>query len=189
MFPTIEKPLAKYLGVHVDGVGTTPWAGALRIDRELQPRVGEAFQSMINHGYEEFLTRVGRARKMSRDDVDRIARGRVWSGADAKERGLVDKLGGLPDAIASAAAKAKLGATYQVTYVEKERSLKEKLVAGLTARATRVAASFGYALVPDPAPPRGVGASILRGVAEEADRLNAWNDPRGLYAHCFCEVR
>ena len=50
---------------------------------------------MIDHGYEEFLVRVSKARKMSRDDVDRIARGRVWSGADAKERGLVDKLGGL----------------------------------------------------------------------------------------------
>ncbi|MRR12777.1 signal peptide peptidase SppA, partial [bacterium] len=144
MFPTIEKPLAKYLGMHVDGVGTTPWAGALRIDRELQPRVGESIQQMINHGYEEFLVRVGKARKMSRDDVDKIARGRVWSGADAKERGLVDKLGGLQDAIASAAAKAKLGKTYQVTYVEKERSLKEKLMAGLSVRASRVAAAFGY---------------------------------------------
>ncbi len=58
MFPTIEKPLAKYLGMHVDGVGTTSWAGALRIDRELDPRVGESIQQMINHGYEEFLARV-----------------------------------------------------------------------------------------------------------------------------------
>jgi len=58
----------------------------LRIDRALDPRIGEAIQLMINHGYEEFLARVSKARKMSRDDVDRIARGRVWSGADAKER-------------------------------------------------------------------------------------------------------
>ena len=189
MFPTIEKPLAKYLGVHVDGVGTTPWAGALRIDRELQPQVGEAFQAMINHGYEEFLARVSKARKMSRDDVDRIARGRVWSGADAKERNLVDKLGGLPEAIASAAEKAKLGKTYQVTYVEKERSLKEKVMSGLTARATRVAAAFGVTLAPEPAPARGAGAALLRAVADEADRLSAWNDPRGIYAHCLCEVK
>ena len=189
MFPTIEKPLAKYLGMHVDGVGTTSWAGALRIDRELQPRVGEAIQALIDHGYEEFLARVSKARKMSRDDVDRIARGRVWSGADAKERGLVDKLGGLPEAIASAAAKAKLGKTYQVTYVEKERSLKEKLLADLTVRATRVAASFGYTLAPAPEAPRGAGAALLRAVSEEAGRLSAWNDPRGIYAHCLCDLR
>jgi protease-4 len=189
MFPTVEKPLAKYLGMHVDGVGTTSWAGALRMDRELQPRVGESIQSMIDNGYEEFLARVGKARKMSRDDVDKIARGRVWSGADAKERGLVDKLGGLPDAIASAAARAKLGKTYQVTYVEKEQTLKEKLLAGLSVRATRVAASFGYVLAPAPEPVAGTGAALLRAVANEADRLSVWNDPRGIYAQCFCEVK
>jgi protease-4 len=189
MFPTIEKPLAKYLGMHVDGVGTTSWAGALRPDRELQPRVGESIQQMINHGYEEFLVRVSKARKMSRDDVDKIARGRVWSGADAKERGLVDKLGGLQDAIASAAAKAKLGKTYQVTYVEKEQSLKEKLMAGLSVRATRAAAAFGYTLLPTSEPFGGPGAAILRAVADEANHLSVWNDPNGIYASCFCEVK
>lgn len=188
MFPTVEKPLAKYLGVRVDGVGTTPWAG-VRLDRELPPEAGAAIQAMIDHGYEEFLGHVSRARKMSRDDVDKIARGRVWSGADAKERGLVDKLGGLPDAIASAAAKAKLGKEYRVEYVEKEKSLKEKLLAGLSARATRLAAAFGYTLAPAPGPAGGPGAAIVRAVAEEAAQLSAWNDPRGIYAHCLCDVR
>ena len=126
---------------------------------------------------------------MSRDDVDKIARGRVWSGADAKERGLVDKLGGLQDAIASAAARARLGKTYQVTYVEKEQSLKEKVMAGLSVRATRVAAAFGYTLAPASEPAAGAGAAILRAVADEADRLSVWNDPRGIYARCFCEVK
>lgn len=188
MFPTVEKPLAKYLGVRVDGVGTTPWAG-VRVDRELPPAAGEAIQTMIDRGYEEFLERVGKARKMTRDEVDRIARGRVWSGADAKELGLVDELGGLPQAIASAAKRADLGTKYRVRYVEKERSLKEKLMASLTTRAGRVAAAFGYDLVPADEPPAGPGAALLRAVAEEADRLSAWNDPRGVYAHCLCDVR
>lgn len=188
MFPTFEKPLAKYLGVRVDGVGTTPWAG-IRPDRELPPQAGEAIQSMIDHGYEAFLERVAKARKMTRDDVDRIARGRVWSGADAKERGLVDRLGGLPDAIASAAAKAKLGTEYRVEYVEKERSFKEKVMAGLSARASRLAAAFGVTLVGEEDPARGPATAILRAVAEEADRLSAWNDPNGIYAHCLCDVR
>ena len=188
MFPTFEKPLAKYLGMHVDGVGTTPWAG-VRPDRELPPQVGEAIQTMIDHGYEAFLERVGKARKMSRDQVDRIARGRVWSGADAKEIGLVDKLGGLTQAIESAAAKAKLGKDYRVTWVEKEKSLKEKILSGLSVRATRVAAAFGHTLAPAPRSAAGPGAALLDAVAAEVDQLSVWNDPRGVYAHCLCEVK
>jgi protease-4 len=188
MFPTFEKPLAKHLGMRVDGVGTAPWAG-VRLDRALPPEAGQAIQAMIDRGYEDFLERVGKARKMSRDEVDKIARGRVWSGADAKERGLVDKLGGLSDAIASAAQKANLGARYRVTWVEKERSLREKLMAGFSTRAARVAERFGYTLVPAEEAPVGPAEAVLRAAALEAEELSAWNDPRGVYAHCLCELR
>src|SRR5512137_1709359 len=92
MLPTIDKPLARYLGVRVDGVGTTRLSGAARIDRPMQPEVGRIF--------EDFLARVSEARSMPRDEVDKIARGRVWSGKDALERRLVDKMGGLREAIA-----------------------------------------------------------------------------------------
>lgn len=85
MFPTIEKPLAKYLGVHVDGVGTTPGRPS---DRQgAPPEVGGAIQAMIDNGYEQFLERVGKARKMTRDQVDKIARGRVWSGRTRRRSG------------------------------------------------------------------------------------------------------
>ena len=181
--------LAAGAGVVVKRKRGQRWGGPADRNRELPPAAGEAIQAMIDRGYEDFLERVGKARKMSREDVDRIARGRVWSGADAKERGLVDKLGGLPEAIASAAAKAKLGKEYRVTYVEKERSLKEKLVAGLTARASGVAAAFGWTLLPAPEPARGPGEALVRAVASELDALSAWNDPRGIYAHCLCDVR
>ena len=62
-------------------------------------------------------------------------------------------------------------------------------MAGLSARATRLAAAFGYTLVPAVEPARGPGAAILRAVADEAKQLSAWNDPRGIYAHCLCDVR
>ncbi len=104
LFPTIDKPLAKYLGVHVDGVGTTWLSGALRVDRPMKPEVGKMIQLVIDKGYQDFLARVSEARKMTPEEVNRIARGRVWSGADAYERKLVDKLGSLPDAVASARA-------------------------------------------------------------------------------------
>lgn len=189
MFPTVEKPLAKYLGMRVDGVGTTPWADALRIDRELSPGAGKAMQSLIDHGYEQFLARVSKARKMSRDDVDRIARGRVWSGTDAKERGLVDRLGTLPEAIASAAQKAKLPKGYRVTYLEKEQSLRERVLASFSTRAARLAAIFGYTLAPAPEAPRGIVTAALNAVGAEVERLSTWNDPGGIYAHCLCDVR
>ncbi|HSB35673.1 MAG TPA: signal peptide peptidase SppA, partial [Thermoanaerobaculia bacterium] len=127
MFPTIDRPLAKYLGMHVDGVGTTWLSGALRLDRPLKPEVGRLIQLLIDKGYEDFLARVAEARKIPRDDVNKIARGRVWSGADAKDRKLVDRLGGLPEAIASAAEMAKLPRDARVWYVEKDKTLKERL--------------------------------------------------------------
>jgi len=140
MFPTVDRPLAKYLGVRVDGVGTTSLAGTLRLDRALDPAVGDAIQSMIDGGYEDFLEIVSKGRKMPPEAVDRVARGRVWSGAKALELGLVDKLGGLDDAIEAAAARADLGDDYAVRYVEKELSWKEKLARGLV---TRAAAALG----------------------------------------------
>jgi protease-4 len=181
VFPTIDRPLAKYLGLHVDGVGTTRFSDALRPDRPMDPAVAAMVQALIDNGYESFLDRVGKARKMTRDQVDRIARGRIWSGEDAKRLGLVDQLGGLPQAIASAAARAKLGKDYRVLYVEKERSLRERLLGALL---TAVARLGGV----EPAP-SGVPAPVtkaLLAVRDEAGRIARWNDPSGLYAHCLC---
>ena len=140
MFPTIDRPLARYLGVRVDGVGTTRLAGAMRSDRALDPAVGEAIQAIVDHGYRDFLEVVAKGRKMAPEAVDKVARGRVWSGQDALGLGLVDKLGGLDDAIKAAAKRAKLGDNYKVRYIEKEMTWKEKLVHGLV---TRAVASVG----------------------------------------------
>lgn len=135
MFPTVDKPLARYLGVRVDGVGTTRFAGALRPDRALDPTVAEAVQNLIDGGYQEFLEVVAKGRKMTPEAVNKVARGRVWSGQDALGLGLVDKLGGLDDAIKAAATRAKLGEKYKVRYIEKEMTWKEKLVRSLVTRA------------------------------------------------------
>ncbi|RLE17218.1 MAG: signal peptide peptidase SppA, partial [Acidobacteria bacterium] len=120
MFPTYQKPLAKYLGMRVDGVGTTSLSGAFRPDRELDPEIGKIIQSIINRGYHEFITLAAEARGVTPEDIDSIAQGRVWSGEDAHSLGLIDQLGGLDDAIASAAKLADLGDEFSVKYIEKE---------------------------------------------------------------------
>lgn len=120
MIPNFARSLDK-IGVHTDGVGTTRFAGAFDVTRPMDPAVGQVIQSVINKGYADFTGKVATARNKPVEDVDEVARGRVWSGAQAKERGLVDAFGGLKAAVADAAGRAKLGDTdkYRVRYIEK----------------------------------------------------------------------
>lgn len=183
LFPTIQKPLAEYLGVRVDGVGTTPWAGALRFDRQLDPVVmAPALQAMIEKGYRDFLERVGKARDKAPDEIDPIAQGRVWSGADAHRLGLIDRLGDLDDAVALAAEKAELDTSWGVIWVEREHTLSEQLMADLLSAGTRI---FGpSALRSSSALPRVVPAELVR-VGRTLRELVAGGP---IQAHCLCGV-
>ena len=119
LFPTIDRSLGK-IGVRTDGVSTAKYAGAFDITRPLDPGVATTVQSVIEKGYRDFTGKVAQARGRSVEQVDAVARGRVWSGAQAKARGLVDVLGGLDAALADAAARAKLGKpdAWQARYIE-----------------------------------------------------------------------
>ncbi|MFT4615698.1 MAG: protease-4, partial [Bacteroidia bacterium] len=114
-FPTFEQLLAR-LGVHTDGVGTTDLAGSMRSDRDLNPDLVDALNNTIEFAYDSFLGIVAQGRGMAVDAVDPVAQGRVWSAADALDKGLVDKLGSLQEAIESAAALAGVE-DYTVQYV------------------------------------------------------------------------
>lgn len=102
------KGLANQLGVTIDTVKTTPMADIMSTSRGVTPREAEIIQAEIERIYDNFITRVAEGRKMSKADVDSIAQGRVWTGADAKRLKLVDEFGGLERAIELAAQKAKL---------------------------------------------------------------------------------
>lgn len=119
LIPSVPRTLEK-IGVRTDGVGTTRLAGAFDITRPLQPEVGQVIQAVIDKGYRDFTGRVADARKRTVAQIDTVARGRVWSGAQARQRGLVDAFGGLDAAIADAAQRAKLGKpdAWRARYVE-----------------------------------------------------------------------
>ena len=177
--PTFQRTLAK-LGVKVDGIGTTPLAGDMRLDRTLTPATRQILQSSVDHAYSEFLHRVGDGRKKTVEDVDKIAQGRVWAGADAQRIGLVDHLGGLKDATDAAAKLAQLGADYDVDYIETELSLKQQLLMQLRTESLRLSQMAGIIA------PRSDIERVLDPVLEQARAIARLNDPRGLYAYCWC---
>ena len=179
---TVPDTLAK-LGIHTDGIGTTPLAGTLDIRRPLSSQLEAIITSVIRRGYSEFIGKVAQARGKTPQEVDAIAQGRVWSGAQAKERGLVDKLGGLGDAIAAAASRAKLGDDYSVRYVERELSTWERFALSLSdsEAMVRVARWTGFRL------PLGMfDGAELKQVAATVESLRGRR--YGAFAHCFCEL-
>src|ERR1700744_5354598 len=78
--PTFQRTLEK-IGVKVDGLGTTPLAGDLRIDRALGPVTKQVLQASVDHAYQQFLHRVADGRKKTVEEIDKVAQGRVWAGA------------------------------------------------------------------------------------------------------------
>ncbi len=131
--PTFQDSLAK-LGVHTDGVGTTELSGGFRADRALSDSAKQVVQSIIEDGYQDFITLVAENREMTIQAVDNVAQGRVWSGQQALERNLVDQSGGLQAVINAAAIRADLGDDYQVEWVEQGMSTWESWIVGWSAK-------------------------------------------------------
>ena len=177
LFPTYQRPLAEYLGIHVDGISTAPIAG-VRPDRQLPADIGDALQQLIEQGYREFLVRVAESRGMTMEEVDAVAQGRVWSGTDAYELGLVDNLGDLDDAIAAAAELAGLGDDYAVSYIEQEPEFMERLLSGLMGSA--------IAAAPRPEPSR-LDEQLSR-LKDAVRELADFNDPNHVYAWSTIET-
>ncbi|MEM6833566.1 MAG: signal peptide peptidase SppA [Pseudomonadota bacterium] len=105
--PSFEKTLEDF-GVKSDGVSTAPLADAFSLTRGISPLGQDILQIQVDDAYNQFLALVADARQMSVDAVDDIAQGRVWTGAQALERGLIDSYGTLDDAIETAAELAGL---------------------------------------------------------------------------------
>lgn len=118
MMFSMDKLMKNKLGVTFDGVKNAPYADVPTSSRPLTPEEGQRMQNSVDTIYGLFKRHVAAGRHLSLADVDSIAQGRVWTGTDAREKGLVDGLGGLNRAIASAAAIANLKDYRVVTYPE-----------------------------------------------------------------------
>lgn len=172
--PTFQEPLDK-LGIHTDGVGTTPLSGSLRLDQPLSEPVKMMLQAGVEHGYRQFIGHVAEARNLKTEAVQRIAQGRVWSGADAERIGLVDELGDYTQAEQAAAKLAglKVG-DYALQPMQPPSSWRATVREFLSSH-------MASALLP------GWLAQVSNDTAINWLR-HGLNDPRHLYAHCFCEL-
>ena len=98
------------------------------IGKKLTPAQMAAMQNMVNQGYELFTKRCADGRHVSQDSIKKIAEGRVWDGITAKQIGLVDDFGGIREAVAWVAGKAKLGKDYKT---QNYPALEDKFMAML----------------------------------------------------------
>ena len=185
ILPTAEK-VADKLGIHTVGTTTTWLADAYNPLRPLDPRFGQLIQSSINHVYSEFTTKAAAARKMPVAAIDAVGQGRVWTGAQAKERGLVDRLGSYTDALASAAARGKLGKDYRVTYLERQPSLVERLLLPFgvsAATAINIQVKLGVL----DGLPTGAATTVAKDMAFLSNIADG-KKPFAAVTHCMCEL-
>jgi protease-4 len=194
MLPTAEGLMDK-LSLKTGGTTTTWLAGGYDPRRPLDPRLEAVVQSSIGHIYSQFTGRAATARKTTPDKIDAVAQGRIWTGNQAKDRGLIDRLGSFDDAIRTAAKLAKLeladGAKPKLRYVEKEPGRLERLLASLgdvlaPQLAQALNASLGPALGLSALPaPVAEELASLRELGQQV-RDGRWE--KAALVHCLCSA-
>ncbi|RYG54160.1 MAG: signal peptide peptidase SppA [Chitinophagaceae bacterium] len=127
IIPNMQQFFNQKLGITFDGVKTAPYADAGTVSRPLKEREKQLVQANVNHIYSQFKQRVADGRKKDTSYVDSIAQGRVWTGARAKDIGLIDRYGGIDDAIRAAATMAKLK-EYRVAEYPEPKNLFDRLL-------------------------------------------------------------
>jgi protease-4 len=164
------QKLANNVGITFDTVKTGKFADALTISRPKTAEELAVLQRMVDWIYSEFVTKVAEARNLTPARVEEIAQGRVWSGTEAKNIGLVDELGGLDAAIKFAAQKANLGSNYRLVEYPRQKELIEAIQEFLEQTTPRHAHSTSLA------------GKITRHIEAELKMIRAFNDPNGIYA-------
>ena len=133
MIPNMQEFFNDKLGITTEAVETGELSNLLKVSKPLTEYEKSIIQNAVEEGYETFTSKAAKGRNMSIEDLKAVASGRVWSGVEAKERGLVDILGSMDDAIVLAASKAGLNERedYQVKYFPKQKNFLQELVGKL----------------------------------------------------------
>jgi protease IV len=182
--PTIPRTLDQ-VGVHIDGIGTTAISGGLDLTRPLPEGLKGLVAQSVEKTYADFIGKVAMHREKSVEEIDAVAHGRVWVGTDALDRGLVDKLGTLAAAVESTAELAGLEPdSYALDYLEQEPTFAERLLMSLTAKAVA-----GVARVVDLPKWPAIITEAVESTLAPLKFVERLNDPRGVYAYCFCDTR
>lgn len=191
ILPTADKVVDK-LGIHTAGVTTTWLADAYNPLRPLDPRFGQVVQASINHIYDEFTTKAAIARRTTPEKIDAVGQGRVWTGGQAKERGLVDRLGSYGDALQSAAKRAHLEGNFRVAYTEREESVFARLLERMgLSEAQTLTVQVKLGLLPADLALDALPAGAAAGVARDLGWLSqvaSRRQPFAAVTHCLCEV-
>src|SRR3546814_512187 len=128
ILPSFDQALAK-IGVNADGIATTPLSGQPDIFGGVNDEFNALAQASVEDIYARFTSLVAKSRKQPLEKILPIAEGRVWAGGTARQIGLVDQFGGLPDALAAAAKLAKIDGDFHAKYFEDEPSEFSKILA------------------------------------------------------------
>ncbi|GAB1256717.1 signal peptide peptidase SppA [Aurantivibrio plasticivorans] len=184
IFPTLETSLEK-IGVTTDGIGTTELSGAMRIDMPVSPAAAGVLQAQVDNIYRRFINLVAEGRNTHPDLIHPIAQGRVWSGSSAQDFGLVDQLGYLDDAIASAAKRANLD-SFTIELIDVKLSPFEQLIQDMSANTSAIMSKVGVGYRDRS------GAQLLRTVAENqykavtdfSNLITTMRNPHDALAHC-----
>jgi len=171
-FPTVEG-IFEYIGVTVDGVGTTSLAGAVSLERGVTPEMASILQSLSYSAYDDFIELVSRGREMAPEAVEQLAGGLVWTGSEAAEVGLVDELGGLKEAIAAAAMLAGVE-NWRTGRTSVPPSFESVLLEELS-RSFDAALPFGW----------GWTESLVASFKPVVKSLSALRDPMHIYVQCL----
>jgi protease IV len=126
--PDVSQFLGNKLGITSEQVKTGEIGELLTITRSLNEVEKGILQKQTEAIYESFTTKAADGREMKVEDLRKIASGRVWTGEQARENGLVDQLGGLEDAIKIAAEKAGVAEDYKLRYYPKPKGLLERYI-------------------------------------------------------------
>ncbi|MDC0412029.1 signal peptide peptidase SppA, partial [Porticoccus sp.] len=176
--PTFEETLQN-IGIRSDGVDTTTLSNIYQISRPMSDHAKQVIQSGVDYTYSKFLSIVAEARNISVKKVGLIAQGRVWTGEKALELGLVDKLGGLNEAVSAAANIAKLD-NYELRELIRPLSFQEKILNQI--------GNTQVKYLGESVPVSTFVPELLikfNNLYKKFGFLEVLNDPRGIYLSCF----